>query len=725
MRTLIIDNFDSFTFNLAHLVATDTGCDPVVIRNDEPGWTAADVGAFDNVVISPGPGHPDRPGDFGLCAQVIRETSTPLLGVCLGYQGISSVLGGTVDTAPEPVHGRRSPILHTQRELFAGIPSPFSAVRYHSLAVTSLPDDLEAVGWTPDGILMALRHRSRPMWGVQFHPESVGTAHGRRLLHNFAKLTHRWHATRGSSPATVAAPSPPKPPPARPPSPPPPTEAVPLVHIAHRKLMLELTAERVFDACYAHSPHAFWLDSSLTDVERCRFSFMGDALGPRARIASADVWAGTVTVQSAAGVEVVESPFLDWIDSDLRAHGVVDHDLPFDFALGWVGYLGYELKAQCGAARAHRSPHPDAGMVFADRAVAFDHADGSVYLLALGDGSHGTDAETTAWLDQMTGTLTALATAPPSAGQALSTATATAATGPLTPHTDASRYRQLIAASQRAITAGETYEVCLTTTLSASGALDPVAAYRELRRDSAAPFGALLRLGELAVLSSSPERFLRVDRAGTAESRPMKGTRPRGATPAEDERRRLDLHRSAKDRSENLMIVDLVRHDLGGCAVTGSVEVTGLFEVETYPNVHQMVSTVQARLRPGVSAVECLRRAFPGGSMTGAPKLRTMEIIDALESAPRGIYSGALGYFALSGAADFAMTIRTLVVEPERVSFGVGGAIIALSDPDAELEETAVKATPFLRLLGQDFPGRWSFGRRLAGVRPSAGALAP
>jgi para-aminobenzoate synthetase len=297
--------------------------------------------------------------------------------------------------------------------------------------------------------------------------------------------------------------------------------------------------------------------------------------------------------------------------------------------------------------------------------------------------------------------------------------------GPLTPRTDATRYRALIAACQQAITAGETYEVCLTTTLSAVGALDPVAAYRRLRRESAAPFGALLRLGELAVLSCSPERFLRVDQTGTAESRPMKGTRPRGATPAEDEQRRLDLHRSAKDRAENLMIVDLVRHDLGSCAVTGSVEVVGLFEVETYPLVHQMVSTVQARLRPGVSAVDCVRQAFPGGSMTGAPKLRTMDIIDALESAPRGIYSGALGYFSLSGAADFAMVIRTLVVEPERVSFGVGGAIIALSDPDAELEETAVKAAPFLRLLGQDFPGRRSFDRQPTAHRPSASPLDP
>ncbi|TDC54088.1 aminodeoxychorismate synthase component I [Actinomadura sp. KC345] len=688
MLTLIIDNYDSFTHNLAQFVA-EAGAEPVVLRNDEAEWTPELLSPFDNVVISPGPGSPERDEDFGICAKVIEHGRIPLLGVCLGHQGICHVFGGRVRPAPQVRHGRSSPVEHTGTGLFRGLPSPFHAVRYHSLAVDGLPDALEPVAWTADGVLMGVRHTRRPIWGVQFHPESVGTDHGRLIIRNFLDLA-------GERPGRRATPSPPV-------TGEPGRGPVKPYRVIAREVGTAAAAEDVFGALFAGSDRAFWLDSSLTGEHGGRFSFMGDASGPLARYVAFDLPAG----ERAAGELVVESArgrtrldrasFFDWLDADLRAHAAETPDLPFGFALGWVGYLGYELKAECGGSRAHRSPHPDAAMIFADRAVAFDHRDGTVHLLALCPA--GDERAARSWLD---GTEARLAG--PAPGGPDTIIKPPEADGLALRH-GRRAYLDMIEASQREIIAGQTYEVCLTNMLTASVRADPWDAYRLLRRREPVPFGALLRFGGLAVMSASPERFLRVSADGRVESKPIKGTRPRSPDPAEDRRLRAELALSVKDRAENLMIVDLVRHDLGGVAETGSVGVDPIFDVESYATVHQLVSTVRATLRADVSAVRCVRAAFPGGSMTGAPKIRTMQIIDRLEEGPRGVYSGALGYFSLSGAADFSIVIRTAVASAGRVEFGIGGAITALSDPAAEFQETADKAAPLLGLLGVAFPG--------------------
>ncbi|MDT0435497.1 MULTISPECIES: aminodeoxychorismate synthase component I [Streptomyces] len=689
MRTLLVDNYDSFTYNLFHYLSRVNGQEPEVIRNDDPAWRPGLLDAFDNVVLSPGPGTPHRPADFGLCAEIATEGRLPVLGVCLGHQGMALAHGARVGRAPEPRHGRTSAVRHDGTGLFEGLPQPLEVVRYHSLAVTDLPPDLEGTAFSPDGVLMALRHRTLPLWGVQFHPESIGTREGHRLLENFRGLTERHGRPR-----------------VRPAGPtqrridPEPVAPVRELRVLVEQLPARFDPEVAFDTLFRGGEHPFWLDSSRPGDRLGQLSVLGDASGPLARIAKADVTAGTVTVTEGGATRTVDSPFLTWLEQDLAGLRTEVPALPFEFALGWVGYLGYELKAECDGEAAHRSPDPDATLVFADRALVVDHHSDTGYLLALAEDGHEDAAR--AWLTETAGTLEGIAGQRPGPCAEVPECT----TGPVELRHDRDAYLKLIDVCQQEIAAGETYEVCLTNMAEADTDLDPWHAYRALRRVSAAPFAAFLHFGQVAVLSSSPERFLRIDRHGAMESKPIKGTRPRGATEQADALLAEDLATCEKDRAENLMIVDLVRHDLGRCAAVGSVVADPVFQVESYASVHQLVSTVRARLRADSSPVAAVRAAFPGGSMTGAPKIRTMQIIDRLEGGPRGVYSGAIGYFSLTGAVDLSIVIRTMVLSGNRLRYGVGGAVIALSDPAAEFEETAVKATPLLRLLGAAFPGR-------------------
>ena len=251
------------------------------------------------------------------------------------------------------------------------------------------------------------------------------------------------------------------------------------------------------------------------------------------------------------------------------------------------------------------------------------------------------------------------------------------------------------------IFAGDIFQANLSQRFEVPLSEPPWTLYRRLRARNAAPFSAFLDLGDAIVLSASPERFLRADAAGHVETRPIKGTRPRGLGPEHDAALGEALTQSAKDRAENLMIVDLMRNDLSRVCRPGSVRVPELFALERYATVHHLVSTVVGDLAPGRDAIDLLRAAFPGGSITGAPKVRAMEIIAELEPSQRSVYCGSIGYWSVTGELDTSVAIRTAVARGGRVYFGAGGGIVADSDPEQEYRETLDKARGIINVLAE------------------------
>ncbi len=724
MSTLLIDNYDSYTYNVFHLLAAVSGEEPIVVHNDFVSWRALSRWDFDAIVISPGPGRPDRWHDFGVCSDILRFSETPVLGVCLGHQGLGYVLDGKVSSAPMVMHGRLSGVKHEGEGLFAGIPQDFSVVRYHSLAVSGALGEGRVTAWTDDGVVMGIEHTSRPMWGVQFHPESIATEHGRKLFENFYEMARRHRALRGrrtNMPAplrrarersAIVQGSPPVPGPAsssvqgRPPA----SE----LKLHWRALEGEPVAELLFERLFGDAEHAFWLDSADAPTTLARRSFMGTSAGAERKVLEYDVARGEVTLHGADRVCTEQGSVFEILDRQLQARRLELPDgVPEGLVGGFVGYLGYECKADCGSPVEHSSDLPDAVMMLANRVVAIDHTTGRTHLLAVSEGD-GEDAER--WLAQAESALR----------DVLAASESPKLLDPLPASEPAEQDEQVVFRCGRGrsqyiadivrcksvLSAGESYEVCLTDQIHTDASPDPFELYRILRRRNPAPFAAYLKLGELAVVSSSPERFLSVDRERRVQARPIKGTTSRGKDPVQDEAQRNWLLNDEKTFAEHLMIVDLLRNDLGRVCEVDSVRVPQFMVVEPYATVHQLISTITGVLERARTPVECVRACFPGGSMTGAPKLRTMGIIDEIEREARGVYSGAIGYFGLDGSVDLSIVIRTVVMRPGETTIGAGGAIVIQSDAEEEFDEILLKARAPMSAIaqavtGSDSPDAW------------------
>ncbi|MDO8291645.1 MAG: aminodeoxychorismate synthase component I [Gallionella sp.] len=368
-------------------------------------------------------------------------------------------------------------------------------------------------------------------------------------------------------------------------------------------------------------------------------------------------------------------------------------DVPF--AGGALGYWSYDLARRMyalpGVARDAGNPAdmthlPDMAIGIYDWALVLDHHRQTARLV-----SHRRFAETEELLPQI---LLRLQSNPPLPADTFRVQ------GKISSDFTPESYASAFAAVQGYLKSGDCYQINLAQRFSASATGDALRAYLALRSLSPAPYSAFLNLPQAQILCASPERFLRVQN-GSVETRPIKGTRPRSSDAQQDSRLADELRNHPKDRAENLMIVDLLRSDLGKSCAPGSVRVPKLFEVESFANVHHLVSTVEGRLAEGRDALDVLRDCFPGGSVTGAPKQRAMQIIEQLEPHHRGIYCGAIGYAGFDGNMDTNIVIRTLVYSGNEIRCWAGGGIVADSEVKAEYQETLDKAAGMLRLLRQ------------------------
>ena len=788
VSTLLIDNYDSYTYNVWQLLHQVNGAEPYVVYNDQfNSWEEmiASVPHFDNVVISPGPGTPTCESDFGLCKEAIEKSTVPVLGVCLGHQGIAHIFGLDVTRGKRPVHGEIFPVRHVggdQSRLFKGIPDGFDVVRYHSLVVKESSQregenvnikmnssPLRFTAWTEDGDVMALEHTHKPIYGVQFHPESVASTFGHQLLLNFKGITlehmekhNLWEVASNSastaSSRTISSRvdvkkvkkyfnS---------------TEAqcneVSYMHVSKVPLSSTTTFEDVFFSLYHNEEDkkdskcptgggSFWLDSSLIDKTKKgpSLSFAGSVsakqqgtiveykLKPSESeliIRSGD---GKILTREKNGGNIFD--YLEEFTRSSENGGDIvvcddtckEKELPFTARRNLFGYIGYEARFEAtrklqgrkeekafvnedgSPDSAQSSSYPTSLYLCPRQFLAYDHDEHAVYIVTASD-----DETFPEDVSVVRKKILAASVATSSASYEIPDSQEDVT---LKAIKSADTYFKDVEKCIESIREGETYEVCMTVQFTGECHHQPSDIYKKLRKNNPAPYSCFISYKsheivteidegdqyDFTICCSSPERYLRVSGAGIIDSKPIKGTSRRNKDdPLDDLRIAQNLATDVKSRAENLMIVDLVRNDLGRVCETGSIHVPHLMSVESYATVHQLVSTIEGKLDrgKGYSISDAICATFPGGSMTGAPKLRTMDIIDELEARPRGVYSGTIGYVGSDGSADLNIVIRTAVISKGRITVGAGGAVTALSDPQEEVDEVLLKVNAVAKSIG-------------------------
>lgn len=456
------------------------------------------------------------------------------------------------------------------------------------------------------------------------------------------------------------------------------------------------SADKLFAALFAwRGVDSFWLDSARSAYEMGRYSIMGALESTQDYRVVYSARSRQLHLGDING-EVIEHDvdIWEWLahQIDLNPTAPLAIDLPF--AGGYVGYIGYGTPSKGCTPRTDLRER-DAEFLHITRFIVIDHIAGETHAVAVAPSC--ARAEAIAWTEHTVGLINAtddLKSIPQPKPQGIANSSL-----------NIQNYLEDFSKVREWLVAGDSYEACYTYALSFKTREDSFTSYRRMRTTNPAPYGAFLRFGDRHVLSCSPERFLHVRPSGWAEAKPIKGTARRVGEMEKDFLVARKLSTDPKARSENLMIVDLLRNDLGLICSPGTVTVPQLMEVETYATVHQLVTSVRGKLLPRPAAsVHAAKALFPSGSMTGAPKIRTVAMLDGLERTPRGVYSGVIGYFSRCGSTDLSVVIRTAVIDGNHASIGTGGAITIQSSAHEELDETLAKSDALLEAFGRTHP---------------------
>ena len=451
-------------------------------------------------------------------------------------------------------------------------------------------------------------------------------------------------------------------------------------------------------------PWSFFLDSGINPFGLGRYSFIGS--DPFLVFSSHGGYIQLVSHDDR--ISLRGTPF-DILREQLNRYKIGGSPYPVPFVGGAVGYFGYDLchfVENLPAITIDDLMLPDCCMAFYDSVVAYDHVENRVYAIASGLPDVDRvrrERKARQRIDELT-YLVCRNSSNNNAKRAKGISSQSRfadVSNSVELHSNFTRdeYLQAVENAIEYIANGDIFQVNLSQRFESDLTIDPYDLYLQLRDINPSPFACYLNFGDVTVAGASPERFLHLG-GNMVETRPMKGTRPRGCSPVEDDMLAAELLKSEKDHAENIMIVDLERNDLGKVCEYGSVKVRDLCTLEKYATVFQLTSTVAGRLREDKDRIDLLKAAFPGGSVTGAPKVRAMEIIDELEPTRRGIYTGSVGYLGFDGCMDLNIVIRTFVIKGNRVYFQVGGGIVSDSDPEAEYQETLDKARALMEALG-------------------------